>query len=90
MGYFLQEIIQLFIGLRASIEEGMFFQLSPLEIIYGDAAVGEVVIFFITIVVTLLVLYKKQDIKKNDDLFVFQVDMGNYEIQKIDELLEKL
>lgn len=87
VGYSFQEIIQVFSELWTNIQEKTISQLSPLEIIYNGNWIGEFVIFFIMV---LLVLYRKQDGKKNDELHIFQIDMGNYEIEKIDELLEKL
>lgn len=90
IGFSLQESVHLFIEIYKNIKEGTFFNLSPSEILYSDSIFGESVILLFVIIIGLYVLHKKEDMKRNDEMNVFQVDMGNYEIKKIDELLKKL
>lgn len=90
LGYYLQETIQFIIELVTRIKEGSLFQLSPKEIVYGDSFIGWIVIFLIFLGMFFWAPKIKEKLHENDELYVFKIDMDNYEIQKIDELLKKL
>lgn len=89
-GYTFDENILFLNSVVVALKNRTFFQGDPIEILDNGLSGFWYVIPYFIFMIVLLGWFFKSVIPRKDDLCVFKTDMGNYEIQKIDELLEKL